>query len=111
MVNQHHYLASIPTASGALLVVVILGGICRTMAMIETREQLDELVAAACAGNLQNRGRVRPHEADVSTIMAHWIRRPFDREECLIGELDPQNLPRSLAVATEDLTAILETMS
>ena len=90
-----------------MLILVILGGFCRGFEEIETREDLEALVAAVSEAHSRGKTRVRPYEADVSTIMAHWVRRPIELEHCFVASLDPRNLPVSLEAVVDDVTAVL----
>jgi len=108
VVNHHNYLAALPTSSGRLLVLVILGGFCRALEEIETRDELEALVARVVEAHSRGKARVRPYEADVSTIMAHWLRRPIELEQCFITNLDSRDVAGSLEAVVDDVAVVLD---
>ncbi len=109
VVNSQSYLAALPGAPGALVVVVIVGGFCRLVTEIRSVEDLDAGLADSSIELMTSRRRVGPFEADASTIFAHWIRSP-EADEGLVVALDDSRLGESMAEARDELMPVLESL-
>lgn len=108
LVNEHSYLAAFPTSDPALMVVAVLEGLCRGVTRITTAAELDAFLETVAA---RGRGAVRSYEADVSTIMAHWVRRS-QADDCLIVDLDDdEDRAASLARAGKELAPLVDSLS
>jgi hypothetical protein len=53
--------------------------------------------------------RVTHLEADLTTILAHWIRRPLNEEDIVAIDIDRPAAECSFAAVVDELTPLLET--
>lgn len=102
LINTHAYTAAFPATEGGLWVAIVIGGFCRRLARVCTVEELAR--ALQPDARLSTTTRVGHFEADASTILAHWMRRPAEEPELSLVDLDPENIDTSLGLALEKLS-------
>jgi len=101
LVNTHSYMAAFPATGGGIWVVIVLGGFCRRFSRARTRQELE--AALKLDPRLSGAARLGHFEADASTILAHWIRRPAEEHGIKVLDLDEPHLEASLTAAAEKL--------
>jgi hypothetical protein len=101
LVNTHAYVAAFPATGGGLWVATVLGGVCRKLSRTLTRHELDAVLTFDA--RMSGQARMAHFEADASTILAHWIRRPGEEHGIKILDLDEKDLEASLAAAAGKL--------
>jgi len=105
LVNTHSYAVTFPATGGGVWVAVVVAGVCRRVSRVRTRRELE----AAFEPDARVCGPVRMghFEADASTVLAHWIRRPPEEHSVKVLELDENDLEASLQAAAQRLASDL----
>jgi len=106
IVNRQNYVVAVPCASGALLLLAVLGGFCRRWGYATSGAEISQFAASVDATLCNERRKLGAFDADASTILAHWIRGRDSDEEGFVIDLDPDDLGASTAAAADELTVI-----
>jgi hypothetical protein len=101
LLNTHSYVVAFPATDGGVWVAIVIAGFCRRLARAADLEQLAVALRADTA--LAPSSRVGHFDADASTILAHWIRRPAEEHGLSITDLDIEDLDAALASLHESL--------
>lgn len=103
LINTHSYVAAVPAAEGGLWIAVVLGGFCRRLVRARTTA---ELTSALEPDIRTSTARISHFEADVSTVLAHWIRRPAEEAGLVVIDLEDDS-GSSLPLAFDKLVTVL----
>jgi hypothetical protein len=105
LVNAQSYVAAFPATGGGLTLAVVLAGLCRKLVAVKTAAELEAALAADARFDLQR--RITPFEADASTILAHWIRRPLADEQIVAVDVDLDDLAESFTMVRDELAPLV----
>jgi hypothetical protein len=104
LVDRHDYLIAVRAAGGSLRVLLVLGGNCCFVGAIVDRGDLADIVREL-QGAIGAEGRpvASPH-ADLSTVLAHWVRRRDAAADRILIDFSRDDWEASIAAAA----AVLE---
>ena len=107
LANRPDAIVIAPAADAALLAFFVADGVCQRTARLRTRSDLARFmseVRRALAGPAK---RVSLFHADVSTILAHALRRREDSDELVVTAIDAGDREACLAAAEQDVAILL----
>jgi len=107
LVNAHNYVALVPASDGGWHLLLTCGGYVRKHARVNSGVDLETFIADSGGIVGDGRRRITPFQADASTILSHWIRRPEADEEVSFFDLDRSNLNDSLEAIGLELSGII----
>ncbi len=107
LVNRHDYVAAFGTADDGLLVAVLIEGFCRVLVRPRSVEELRSSFREAVRRRRHPGGRGGTLFADVTTILAYWVRTSGARDEGIVIDLDRRAIEESLAAAAEELAPLV----
>jgi DNA polymerase-3 subunit epsilon len=104
LVDRHDYLIAVPAAGGGLRLLLVLGGNCCFVGTVVNRDDLAQTVCEL-GSTISPKGKLvsSPH-ADLSTVLAHWVRRRDAAADRILIDLSRDEWEVSIATAT----AVLE---
>ena len=106
LVNAHNYVAAFPATEGGLWIAVVTAGFCRRIRHVHSTSEVSD--ALAWGVDLEPNRRIGHVEADLSTILAHWVRASIVPSELLLVDLDGRDLQSSLAAGGEEIAVLVE---
>jgi DNA polymerase III subunit epsilon len=104
LVNAHNYVVAFAATGGGIWIAVVIAGTCRKVECVGTVAELTGALDEAIRAHPKR--RVGHFEADASTILAHWIRRPAADESMVIVDLDA-DLTTAVRAATDELAPLV----
>ncbi len=107
LVDRHDYLIAVPTAGGRLRLLLVVGGVCRFASVVLRRDQLAAALSQARQAISSESRATSPEHADLSTVLAHWVRRRDAESDRVLAELSRHDLDGSIAAAGADLETLV----
>jgi hypothetical protein len=107
LANRPDALVVTPAAGGAVLVFLLVEGVCQRYTRVQTPGDLKRFlseVRRVFGGPLK---RISVLHADISTILAHALRRRDESDELAVMPIDAVDLDASLPAVEEDVAALL----
>jgi DNA polymerase III epsilon subunit family exonuclease len=108
LVNAQNHVALVPAEGGSWHLLLVRAGYVRVHERVNSAAGVSKFVTACKEISPSGRRRVSPFQADASTILSHWVRRPDADEEVSFFELDDKDSQASLDAIEQELSSIID---
>jgi DNA polymerase III epsilon subunit family exonuclease len=108
LVNAHNHVALVPAEGGSWHLLLVRAGYVRVHERVDSAAGVAKFAAACREISPSGRRRVSPFQADASTILSHWVRRPDADEEVSFFDLGDGDSRAALDAIEQELLSIID---
>jgi hypothetical protein len=107
LANRPDSIVAAPGHDGAWLLFALLDGLCRKIARVHRQTDVERFFAEVRRLPATPLRRVSVLLADISTILAHYLRQRTDEADGLVIALQRRDWDASVGIAEADVSALL----